>query len=345
MGYSVLEMPRPVRRRLKRIVQKSADKDYVRRALALLHLWETQGCVSEVARRLCAARSSVNRWRAAYEEFGEEGIAPQPRGREDWKATGELLGKLDKLVRQAPTELGYLRSRWSSELLALELERVSGVEVHATTVRRWLRRLSMVWRRARPTLCIRDPRKSERLRAIAQALADSTPDHEVFYIDEADIALNPRIGAAWMPRGAQLTVPTPGKNRKRYLAGALHARTGRVLWVEHSSKTSVLFMALAEAVLRTYRRARRLSLILDNYIIHRSQLTQRWLAQHPKLRLLFQPAYHPWVNHIERLWKALHETVTRNHRYANLDELMQAVRRFLEVCQPFPGNGHAVAAA
>ena len=100
-------MPRPVRRRLKRIVQKSADKDYARRALALQHLWETRGCVSEVARRLCAARSSVNRWRAAYEEFGEAGIAPQPRGREDWKASDELL---ERLVRQAPTQLGYSRA-------------------------------------------------------------------------------------------------------------------------------------------------------------------------------------------------------------------------------------------
>jgi len=61
--------------------------------------------------------------------------------------------------------------------------------------------------------------------------------------------------------------------------------------------------------------------------------------------LLFQPVYHPWVNRIERLWKALHDTVTRNHRYRTMDELMIAVRRFLVVCQPFPGNCHALATA
>jgi len=31
-------MPRPVRRRLKKITQKSSDKDYARRAETLLHL-------------------------------------------------------------------------------------------------------------------------------------------------------------------------------------------------------------------------------------------------------------------------------------------------------------------
>ncbi|TDJ64591.1 MAG: hypothetical protein E2O35_08610 [Proteobacteria bacterium] len=52
---------------------------------------------------------------------------------------------------------------------------------------------------------------------------------EVFYVDEADIDLNPRIGPAWMPKGKQMTVPTPGKNRKHYLAGALKARTGAMI--------------------------------------------------------------------------------------------------------------------
>ncbi|MGE0383517.1 MAG: IS630 family transposase, partial [Gammaproteobacteria bacterium] len=73
--------------------------------------------------------------------------------------------------------------------------------------------------------------------------------------------------------------------------------------------------------------------------------TRRWLAKHPKVQLLFQPAYHPWVNRIERLWKALHDTVTRNHRHSTMDKLMQAVRRFLRVCQPFPGSPHGLARA
>jgi transposase len=88
-----------------------------------------------------------------------------------------------------------------------------------------------------------------------------------------------------------------------------------------------------------------LYVVLDNYGIHSSRLARAWLAHHPRIRLLFPPAYHPWVNAIERLWKALHDTVTRNHRYKSLDQLMRAVRRFLKVAQPFPGNHHALAMA
>ena len=67
---------------------------------------------------------------------------------------------------------------------------------------------------------------------IARALNDDDPRSEVFYVDEADVDLNPRIGAAWMPCGYQEAVPTPGQNQKRYIAGVLHAHTGRATWVE-----------------------------------------------------------------------------------------------------------------
>ena len=84
-------------------------------------------------------------------------------------------------------------------------------------------------------------------------------------------------------------------------------------------------------------------MVLDNYIIHKSRKAQRWLKDNPKFELLFQPAWHPWVNEVEKLWRQMHETVTRNHRCATMDELLQHVTRFLHVAQPFPGAGHGVA--
>jgi transposase len=165
----------------------------------------------------------------------------------------------------------------------------------------------------------------------------------VFYVDEADIDLNPRIGFIWSPKRQQVAIPTPGTNQKRYLAGALHAQTGQVVCVEAERKNSALFIELLTALWRRYRGQREILLILDNYGAHKSRLTQMWLAAHQQFRLLFQPVYHPWVNRIERLWKTLHDTITRNHRYSTINQLMKGVRRFLHVVQPFPGNRHAFA--
>ena len=189
-----------------------------------------------------------------------------------------VLSVLEAVVRQDPRELGYLRSRWSSQLLAIELANKSGVQVHATTVRRWLAKLRFGYRRARPTTMRRDPRKVERLAAIEATLSENDPHTEVFHVDEADVDLNPRIGSSWMRCGEQTTVPTPGQNQKHYIAGALHAHTGRVVWVEHHRKTSALFVKLLEHLRRQYRRAWRIVLILDNYVIHKSRVTRHWCS-------------------------------------------------------------------
>ena len=153
-----------------------------------------------------------------------------------------------------------------------------------------------------------------------------------------DIDLNPGTGFCWSRKGQQPRVPTPGKNRKRYLAGALNAVTGKVVWVEWYRKTSELLILLMAELRKRYRGARKITLVLDNYVIHKSAMTRCFLENHPKFRLLFQPAYHPWVNRIERLWKQLHDNITRNHRYPTMELLMQAVRHFMDAVSPFPGN-------
>ncbi|MCS4320845.1 transposase [Serratia sp. BIGb0234] len=58
--------------------------------------------------------------------------------------------------------------------------------------------------------------------AIQEALETCSIENPVFYEDETDIHLNPKIGAAWQARGQQKRVVTPGQNEKCYLAGARH---------------------------------------------------------------------------------------------------------------------------
>lgn len=109
-------------------------------------------------------------------------------------------------------------------------------------------------------------------------------------------------------------VVTPGQNEKYYLAGALHSGTGKVSYVGGNSKSSTLFISLLKHLKSTYRRSKTIMLIVDNYIIHKSRETQRWLKQNPKFRVIYQLVYSPWVNHVERLWQALHDTITHNHQ-------------------------------
>ncbi len=87
--------------------------------------------------------------------------------------------------------------------------------------------MDIVWRRPVPTLRIKDPAYQEKMANIDAALARCDADNPVFYEDEVDIDLNPKLGADWMFRAQQKRVVTPGQNAKHYLAGVLHAGNGR----------------------------------------------------------------------------------------------------------------------
>lgn len=110
-----------------------------------------------------------------------------------------------------------------------------------------------------------------------------------------------------------------------------------------NSKSSSLFISLLKHLKATYRRAKTITLIVDNDIIRKSRETLCRLKENPKFRVIYQPVYSPWVNHVERLWLALHDTITRNHQYRSMWQLLKKVRHFMETVSPFPGGRHGQA--
>lgn len=202
----VKRAPRAERRRFERMARKSKDPDEVRHALAVRRSMEGLA-VMEVAAALAAARSAVYRWAAWYREYRISGLYSEARGLRRRTVNNALVESMRALLETTPQAVGYLRTNWSSELLAKALGERHGLSVHASTLRRLLPKLGFGWRRARPTLFKRDPRKSARIKAIQAALAEADARTEVFYVDEADIDLNPRIGYSWRRRGHQLAVP------------------------------------------------------------------------------------------------------------------------------------------
>ncbi len=131
--------------------------------------------------------------------------------------------------------------------------------------------------------------------------------------------------------GQQKAILTPGKNEKRYLAGALDARTGELIWVEGPRKTSLLFLQLLWKLTQHYRSAKVIHVVLDNYSIHSTRQVDVSLTtkEGRRLRLHFLPPYCPDHNRIERVWEDLHANVTRNHTCREMPRLMRRVRGYL----------------
>lgn len=331
-------------RRLRRASRQTEDPGLVRRALGVLQLARCDN-VTETSRRVQAARSTIYQWEARFLAFGIDGLRTQKRGPKPTTVTPELKAYLRGLLERSPERFGYLTPRWTSRLLSKVLARRRDYDVHPSTIRRLLPEMGYRWGRARPTLHKKDPQKEEKLDRITAAMDRCDQTEATFFIDEVAIELNPKIGFAWMPTGEQTAIETPGNNRKRYLAGALHADTGTITAVEGDGHHTELLVDLLDKLRLRYRGFSKINVIMDSAPSHRSRRTDRWFEEHSRVERIFQPTYHPWVNRIERLWEQLHATVTRHHQFDELDELMDAVWQFTEAAEPFPGSNPRTAKA
>ena len=321
------------RRKLKAEVRWAIDARYRTRCLIVLRAdehWETR----RIAAALNCSVSHVNR---TIERFAGDGLCGLVDRREDngtRKADERYVATVRRILRGRPRDFGHRRTTWSKRLLiATAAKLTGGVTVSRTTMGRVLRTLRARRGRAKPPgPCPWSKARKNRRIALIHRLIDALPPDEVaVWEDEADIDLNPRIGSDWTLPGQQRWVMTPGRNVKRYFAAAMDAHGGRLTWVKSTRKNSVLFIELLRRLLKVHADKKVIHVILDNFGIHGSRQTRRWLAEHgSRIRLHFLPPYCPDDNRIERkLWREVHANVTINHDRDDIDALCDDVVRYM----------------
>jgi transposase len=277
--------------------------------------------------------STVNRTLKRFAECGEAGLVDRREENGHPKVTETYVNVLTAVVAHRPQDCGYRRTTWTLELLVDCLKKFTGIEISTTTMGRLLKSLGI--RRGRPRPIVECPwpkvRRTRRIRQIRRLIETLPPDEAAVWEDEMDLDLNPKIGPDYMLPGQQKLVLTPGKNVKRYVAGALDAKTDRITHVVGEKKRSGLFIALLKKLLKTYATARRIHVILDNYVIHSSRQTRAFVESlGGRIVLHFLPPYCPNDNRIERsVWREVHANITRNHNCETIDDLVREVCREL----------------
>jgi putative transposase len=308
--------------------RRSADAGVRLRAHILLlldagHPWATVSAV------LFCSPDTISRWKRRFEAEGVDAVFGRPRGRR--RSVVHVWASL--VVRWvltfSPTQFRFARSRWSCEAAAVVLREDFRVAVGRETVRLWLRSAGLVWRRPRPVIRPQDPDREAKLRTLRALLRSLPADETAVFMDEVDVNLNPKVGCMWMKRGEQAAVDTPGTNEKRYLAGSIHWRTGRVILTEgrvKEGRSAALFLRHLDDLRRAFRHYKVVHVICDNAGIHkpnRSKAVKKYLADWSgRVVVHYLPTYAPETNPVERVWWRLHEAVTRNHRCHTMQELL-----------------------
>jgi transposase len=341
MARIVVGLSYHVKQRLLKKMQRTRDgRLKVRYQIVLL--WAEGRSSGQIAQALHCAPSTALNWGHRYLAEGEAGLVDRRGENGQPKVDLDLLQAVAEMIQDPPTKSGWQRSTWTRELMALELEKRTGIRLGVTTIGRMLHRLGARWGTPRPVVrCPWSRRaKARRIRQLKRLIDEVPRKQVVVYQDEVEIHLNPKIGRDWMLPRQQKEAVTPGQNEKRHVAGTLDARTGKLVWVWGDHRNSALFIDQLRTLAKAYPRARKIHVILDNCKAHDSQATEVALktAELKHIELHFLPPYCPTHNRIERLWKELHANVTRNHTCSTMHELQNRVNHFLTTASPWPGS-------
>jgi putative transposase len=313
-----------------------AAPDHATRQRALILLLLSAGVsYAALTAALGCSSATTARWAGRYRAGGLPALTAahaRPSRLAPWVAL--VVGWVLTL---RPRAFGFARSRWSCEAVAVVLREDHQVHVGREAVRLALRAAGLVWRRPRPAVRRKDPDREAKLAALRRLLGGLPEGETAVFMDEVEVHTNPKVGSAWMRRGEQAVVETPGDNEKRVLAGSLHWRTGRLVrtWgAAKEGRTAGLFCAHLDDLRRAFRQYKVIHVVCDNAFNHRpekSRQVKAYLAAWGhRVVIHFLPLYAPECNPIEEVWWRLHEAVTRNHRCASMGELIDLTLDWLE---------------
>jgi transposase len=270
---------------------------------------------------------TVGAWLARFREAGAAGLDDLPRSGRPRLANAAAQAEAIQCLDGTPARFGVARTTWTRCLLGRHLGERLDCFLSRSSLTRLIRRLDFVWTRPKLTTRGLDAQAEARETRIRDTIA-AYPIAPRLYADECDLHLVPEIRGQYQRRGQQRELPTPGQNKKQAVFGFLNVLLGEWHFWLTLRKRSFDFLACLHELYRRYPQGAIL-LFLDNASIHKSKVTLRWLANHPRFVVCYLPAYTGHQsNPVEKVWWALKGEQMANQLHPSLEALQDAIHEF-----------------
>jgi transposase len=335
---------------LHAVVKATKDAKWYRRLKVIALSAQGYG-VPELAQLFDISAGTIRRYIHAFNEAGLAGLQPDYGQGRPLTLTWTKAQWLD-LLTQAPADLPLLETadqNWTQAMLCRYLEKYHQLEVTQTTISKTLRRVGIVWRRAKRRVHSPDPLyvvKRQRVAdleqlAISGSLSTQAAAHPrsdeppktatLVFLDSTDLHWCPDIGATYGPLGQQVKVNTPGLDNPWYaLFGSLFFPSGEGLYTVHQRKRAAELLEHLQLLIALDPN-RFWFVVLDNASAHTTPAIEAFVIEHhQQLELVYLPTYSPHLNHIERWWRLMRSKVTRNRFYNSLHAVAEAAVAWLE---------------
>lgn len=312
---------------LRAFAGKCRDGGQVRRLLALAMVLDGDPR-SEAASCNGMDRQTLRDWVHRYNEAGVEGLQTRPiPGRPSFLSEPQMA-ELYALVVKGPDLATDKVVRWRCVDLLAVVKRRFSVEVHESTIGKWLRRLNLTRLQPRPVHPKKDPAAETAFKANFISLVKATllgttaaTPIEIWFQDEARVGQKGTHAYIWSPVGCRPLMVRDNRHDSAYIFGAIcPARGVGAAMIMPAANAEAMSEHLKE--LSTRVTASSIAVVIcDGAGWHQRG---KELIVPDNIRLLSLPPYSPELNPMENVWDYLRQNKLCAQVWDTYDDILEA---------------------
>lgn len=328
---------------------KEHENPYVREKILILLLMNDGKTYQEISDFLNIAYTTVAYWAVHGDPDKLDSFLDGRSEGNFRKVTKEYENLLLEIVDKEPSDYGYEFGRWTSARLATYLEKLTGIKLSGSQVRRILSKRKYVYLWAKYSL--EDKQNPEKRKIFKEKLSEylkitkEAPERlQVWFWDESGFSLRVIRRKTWGRKGRRKNVTGQRRRGRVNIMGGLRYHDKKRInfvikkgdadvfyeqltllynlcrqeWVDQGNKIELFNDCAAKIVV-----------ILDNASFHkRKDIIEKIEKEMPNIILEFLPPYSPDYNLIELVWHSAKEYIA--HRlFESVEQLEELLNKLL----------------
>lgn len=324
--------------------RKSNDRRLWQVAVTLMTVYTYQS-FSKVAEKIESSADTMLHWLRLYEKHGLEAVSrpgsKQPISKERQTAIEKRIDELVHLVRQSPKTYGIDRNSWTLMDLAYTYGELSGRTFHHSTIRTYLWKRGVKYKRSREMIVSTDPQYREKYEHIQRILSGLSENEKFFSIDEyGPKAVRPKGGAVLTEKGKRAVFQKVDRSKGWFICTcALELSTNQLTWFYSRKKDTEEIIKLIEVLTLEYQEQKRLYLSWDaagwhdskqlrDYLLEVNEREYREKLKTPEIILVPLPTKAPHLNVIESVFSGMARSVIHHSDYESVEECTAAIDKY-----------------
>ena len=154
-------------------------------------------------------------------------------------------------------------------------------------------------------------------------------EEPIYFVDSVHPEHQTRLSYGWIFKGKRKPIRMTNKQYRINIMGGICLTDHRIVYEQADKVNEDSIQSFLYRLRKKHPGRYQVHVIWDNAGYHRSKAVQAF-AKELGMVLHYLPPYSPNLNPIERLWKILHEQVTRNRYYSTFADFKDAIKHFFQ---------------